>query len=232
MKNKPFTIPKDKIEKDATKRCMDICSFSSYPDPEKRKDCMNIYHHISDNIHVNLLLSSYSPNIIVKNTFYIDGLTIPCTLLEQLPISSIQGIYFYLLSMPSIHFKSNDLLEQFYIEAWETAYIDTAHNWLKQMLLQKSYHDFSISSATKLFITNSLGPGFYGISMESLKQYFQLFNAHLIHVTLSEHGIMYPPKSNIGFFLILNQASPLPQKDCASCLSTRKHCEFCKNFAT
>lgn len=229
MKNKLFTISKNTIEKSATKRCMDICGFSSHPDSEKIKDCMNTYNLISDKIHINLLLSSYSSNIIVKDTFYIDDFTIPCTILEQISTSSIQGIYFYLLSMPSIDFKSTDLLEQFYAEAWQTAYIDTAHNWLKQLLLQNSYHDFSIPSTTKLFITNPLGPGFYGISIESLKQYFQLFDSHLINITLSERGIMYPLKSNVGFFLILDQVSPFSQKDCASCLSNRKHCEFCKN---
>lgn len=128
----------------------------------------------------------------------------------------------YLLTIGPLPQKgTNGLLEEFYVDAWGSAYVEAAHDVFKKRL-QRIY-------GGQVFLSEPFGPGYYGIDITQTKGIFRLLDAAEIGLSLTETGMMLPEKSCSGFYVITNQPAALPEDCCEHCLSPHS-CSFCRKY--
>jgi hypothetical protein len=111
-----------------------------------------------------------------------------------------------------------DFLEEFYLDAWKLALLYAGQDWLRNKILEKY----------QLYVSDSIGPGYHGLGVESVTTFFQLLPCESIGMKLV-HGSLWPAKSAVGFYLVSKDDLSIPKKDCKNCLAAGKSCEFCKN---
>lgn len=192
---------------------------------KKLNSCEEIRKKYFDNSSIKILIKPFSKNHIIKNAFTFDDNRIPCNVLNRIDPNSILGGYMYIFSAPGADLSDVEILEMFYADTWQTAFIDAARDKLYEeisALAKKEYGD-------GICLSDSFGPGFYGIGSETLPCFYRYIGGADADITLTSYGMMKPLKSILGMFLVLNQPSNLPPRDCSSCLADSKGCEFCKN---
>ena len=74
----------------------------------------------------------------------------------------------------------------------------------------------------------SFGPGFYGMDVTQVGNYFNLLDAEKINVKVKDNSLMLPLKSCAGFFIVVEDESKLPSVDCISCMADHKGCNYCQ----
>lgn len=138
-----------------------------------------------------------------------------------------ESLVSYAMGIQEIKMEEEDLLEQFYLDCWMTAILDSTRDWLQQYL--KGY--FTKERGREMYVSPAFGPGFYDIPLERI--------AEIMRETGGEdQGIhwngkaLYPPKSNAGYYRITEQEEYWKERDCKSCFSGHKNCNFCKSYPT
>lgn len=118
-----------------------------------------------------------------------------------------------------------DMLEQFYLDTWMTAILDSARDWL-----QNDLREFLSEKEEKpIFISEAFGPGFYGIGMDEIPKILEQVDGSQIGINWTGRAL-YPPKSNVGYYLAYDEEREWKSRDCRNCLSGHKNCIFCKNY--
>lgn len=244
-----------------------MCGFDRDLDGnrERVQEAKTVRDEYLDSLKLNLLISEYPASVICGEEFqfpyHLDHLVpdseyliIPCKVLGRLSTDIIQKVYLYAMCItePEEAMKQikGELLKEFYLDTWMTAFIDAGRDWIKSYLTNQLEQEIlgtvrtsSYSSLTRgkkfhrsgekqrIFLSDSFGPGFYGMEIEMVEDFFRLLPCERIGMSL-KHGTMFPAKSNVGIYLALTEESSLPSKDCKNCRSGGKSCEFCKNYVS
>ena len=228
IKNKVFILNDDIMHRDSEKYFKKICGFER--EDEWNLEEMKIANHLKEQYKSSLLprviFSSYSADCVKEDSFYLEQTEIVCEGLKRIPKENVKAVFVYAMCIPEIEdAKKWDMLEQFYLDTWMTAYLDAGRDFLRVYLEEYLLNQ----TGNPVFVTHAFGPGFYGMGMEAVPQLFEVIDGRKIQMELF-HGGMNPPKSNIGFFLALKEEAALKEKDCVHCLSNHKNCMFCKNY--
>ena len=80
----------------------------------------------------------------------------------------------------------------------------------------------------EIVISDSFGPGFYGMDISYIKDFFSFMNNEEIGMSLMKSGMMLPMKSFAGFFIAMEKGSKLPESTCQNCIMKTKSCVFCR----
>lgn len=228
MKNQIIDLPIEQLCYLSEPYFMKMCGF--HKDLEKNKTHMKesiaLRDPWKDQWSPHLILSSYSSDCIQEGSFCFGESRIDCQVLHRIPKEEILRVFVYGMCLEEMEQKKEmDFLESFYLDTWMTALIDAGRDWtgnyIRSILKQSDSRD--------VFVTDSFGPGFYGIGIEAVSDWMKIIDGEKIGLKLY-HGVLNPPKSNVGIYLALSKETALPNKDCSSCLSGRQTCEFCKNY--
>lgn len=131
----------------------------------------------------------------------------------------------YAMSIPEIPLSELDLLEQFYIDSWMTALLDSARDWLRGYL-----QDYMLQElGEKRYVSEAFGPGFYNIDLTEIPKILDMAGGDRIGVIWNGKTLS-PAKSNVGYYLISKEKKIGKGRDCKHCLSNHKNCTFCKNY--
>ena len=187
----------------------------------QEKAITNVYIHDFAGQQVDILLQEFDSSCIQKNTFQFGKSNIPCNFLEQIPKEHIQKGYLYVCHAPEVTL-AQDLLSQYYQESWQIAILDEIRDWLHDYLQRKE------SLMQPRYVTDSFGPGYYGMPADSVEMLLKLLPAERVGVTLTPNGVMHPLKSLIGIYLILDSELIYDTKDCAYCKGNQGGCHLCK----
>lgn len=220
MKNEIIEINRDRLDDKALKYYKKMCGY--FKDDEEtnlQKEGIQCFDNLKDHLHIRVLVSYYNSPVIHDKSIIVDDVILTCTALDQIEKEAVIGAYFYVITIGEINIVSNDLLEQYYYNIWETAYLDAARDYLKTVLKDKD-----------TFLMQSLGPGYYGMDITSMDDFFRLLDTSLIKVYLSENKMIIPMKSNIGVFLKTKKEIHL-QKACETCLGSKGGCSFCNKLS-
>lgn len=131
----------------------------------------------------------------------------------------------YAMAIQEVDTAGLDLLEQFYLDAWMTAILDSARDWLR---LQ--FKKFFISKKEKnVYVSPAFGPGFFGMPLECISDIIQETDAEKMGIFWNGKSLV-PPKSNVGYYMISEKNRQWEEGDCRSCLSGEKNCNYCKKY--
>lgn len=176
---------------------------------------------------MDILIKRFGKNHIINDEFVFGNNRIFCNVLNRIDHSNILGGYMYIFCAPSAEIPEDDILEEFYADTWQTAFIDAARDKLREKIIELAKKDFK----GNVFLTDSFGPGYYGIDGNTVPYFYEYINGKEAGIVLTKYGMMDPTKSFIGMFLVMDQESSLPPRDCSSCLANKRGCEFCKNVS-
>lgn len=130
----------------------------------------------------------------------------------------------YAMGIPEISATELDLLEQFYLDSWMTAMLDSARDWLRNYL--EKYVEQKLGE--KRYVSEAFGPGYFDIDLEEIPKILEMAGGDEIGVSWTGKTLL-PPKSNVGYFYISKEEQTFKGRDCRHCLSNHKNCAFCKN---
>ena len=189
---------------------------------------------IQDRINIRAVVSSFPGTAMNGNVAVLGEIKFECNAFESFNPNSVIGIYAFILTAGD--FDDNDhssSLDQLYTDIWGTSYVEAGLRVLKQHIkrhinqnIQNTIEDGQ-SSDTNITILDRFGPGYYGMDINQLKQFFKLLDSDSIGVKLVNNSLMIPIKSCTGFFIAVNDGTILPKSDCNSCRAEYRNCSFC-----
>lgn len=239
MKNELINLDHRLIKKKAEEYFVKMCG----PIDWLKDMSKSMKDQVKNEMRVKVIASSFGLEVINHNSIIIEGKSFSCNILSQIDRKHVIGIYAYMLTIGEMNLIANDLLEQYYIDAWGTAYVDASREILKLKLKEKAYTDFNKNNPNnenqnsnhpnlddnKIWISDSFGPGYYGMDISLVDKFFHILDGDKIGIRQMESGIMVPVKSNVGFFLVTDKKIELPSSDCKSCLGVSSGCDYCNS---
>lgn len=197
---------------------------------EHQAIAMYLYERFLADGMIQILLQPFSGRCLGKEGFLFgEKRRITCSFLEKLGLSEEEVVsgYFYAFHVPEIPAEAGEklsLLEQCYLENWLISFLDAGREYARDYLFRK--HNIEKPH----YVTDSFGPGYYGMPIESIREIFKVFDASPVGVTLLEHGNMHPLKSSVGMYLVLTRdVSHLMEHDCVSCAGNKSGCNACRS---
>ncbi|MDO0822099.1 vitamin B12 dependent methionine synthase [Desulfosporosinus nitroreducens] len=223
MKNHMIRLDKDQGKEVAEKNFTDMCGYNrGKPVPQKiiersLRSLNDVYHQLE----IKALISEYEKTCVDGINMLLNGKLFTCNALAQIPTEEIERIYIYLLTVGELNLSEASILNQVYYDMWQNAYMDAGQEILRQYLQ-------GLSCNTDRYVSDNFGPGFFGMDISQLEQFFAILDGEKISLKLLDSGFMSPTKSYAGFFLVTNSKQNFVGNDCENCLSSGKTCMYCK----
>jgi len=232
METEVINISLDKIRTAAADYFEAICGFNR--DREKYaamyRQGLDVRETIFPEVKLQAIVRRFTAEGLNGAELQLGNAKFRCTAFERLSRPDVVAIYAFIISAKGFESEQGTLMEQFYADTWGTAYIDAGRDELRSFL--GSWHDASLKETEtrpgNLFITDSFGPGYYGMSTDQVKLFFEVLDNAQIGVELAGDSVMLPLKSCAGFFVITNGTSAIPGSDCRSCSAEASGCNFCR----
>ncbi len=197
---------------------------------EHRQVAEKVYDKYIRGKSVNVLLKKFSKECVDSNGFvFSEDNRIKCQVFEKLHIAENNVISGYLYTFHASLIDENyisgfSLLEQFYIENWLIAVMDAVREWLQRFLADRER-----KKQAEVYVTDSFGPGFYGVPIQETETMVNLLDGKRAGVTIDKNKVMHPSKSIVGIYLVLNKDIGRQMIDCISCIGNEFGCQYCKN---
>lgn len=228
QRDQVISLKIEEISYEILERMTDICHWNVVDGQTQYEQKVQVKNLLEENFlsqKVEILLQDFDRQCIQKGYFQFGKEIIPCQVLERLSREKIEKGYFYVFHAPEWNVASEEtfsLMEQYYIEGIQIAILDCVRDWIQQMLQRKH------SVYSQRYVTDSFGPGFYGMPIESLSQLFSIISGEKAGVTLEENGNMKPLKSCVGIFLVGKKPFQKQLTDCAGCMGNSNGCRLCR----
>ncbi|MFV0363288.1 MAG: hypothetical protein ACK5LL_09420 [Suipraeoptans sp.] len=150
-----------------------------------------------------------------ENGLRVGDIHIKCNAFEQFNHDCIEGLYIYACSAGDYAIKNEDVLNQVYADLWGTSYAYAIRLLIKENMEKNGR------------ISESFGPGFYGMALSELKKIEELLDFERLGIQISRGTIMIPLKSCAGFYFHVDDAYQPVNIQCESCLGNQTSCNFC-----
>jgi len=221
-------------EKDAYARAekyfISICGFDFIREKHRRMMADALKNRIEGvkGVNIRALISSFDSEVFRDNKIVIGETEFNCNAFEQISPENIVEIYGYIITAGELIYSDDDnILKQLYSDIWGTAYTDAGREMLEEFLEGDAKKQLKGESKNNIFLTNSFGPGFYGMETSQIKDFFKILQADKIGVEVRDTGVMVPLKTCTGFYMVVNDKHCIPNPNCQKCSSNHKSCEFC-----
>lgn len=232
MKNQVIIIPREKADSYAQEFFIKIAGLNITGEKCARMLSQGIYlkEIIKDKINIRAVVSSFPGTAINGNVAILDGIKFECNALRRFNPKGIIRIYAFILTAGDFDDKvHSSALDQLFMDVWGTSYVEAGLKVLKQLINQNIQNiiDGSQSSDSGFTILDHFGPGYYGMEVNQIKQFFELLDGDSIGVKLENNSLMIPIKSYAGFYIAASDGTILLESDCESCRAEYKNCSFC-----
>lgn len=223
MKNIVVELDKDRGRDRAQDYFLDMCGLYRRMDINTKHldDSLDTLEDIYGHIQIQAIFSKYDRQCVQGGQLVLDDTVFSCRALSQVPESDILNVYIYLLTVGDVNLLCERVLYQVYYDMWQTAFVDVGRDLLREHI--KSTLNYKIFA-----ISDTFGPGFFGMPVADTRKFFEILDAGRIGASINPDGFMRPIKSYAGFFLITDKVESLPSKDCENCVSSGKTCSYCK----
>lgn len=204
-----------------------ICRFDEM-DPEaantQRMEAAMVYDKFFQHRCVDILLHPFAADCVGERQFCFGDHTVECTVLEKISHEWIRSGYLYALHAPELRLRGEVLsvLQQYYVESIQVAILDAVRDWLQEYLSRRH------SVRDLYFVTDSFGPGFYGMEVGAMPVLCDCLELNRIGMQLGNDGNLKPLKSIVGIHLVtIHEVAPII-RDCSSCMGNPGGCSMCR----
>ena len=124
----------------------------------------------------------------------------------------------YIVTLAGVNGGENlTAFEQVCVDILGTSFIDVSMDRIKEDI-----HGTGIK-----YISPSLGPGYYGLSLNDVYGLYRIMDGSGLGIQVSQNGILTPEKSGTGFFLLSNEKIDFPAC-CRNCSGMKQSCRLCR----
>lgn len=181
---------------------------------------LKVYYKIIDEVCLKVVYKCEVPRNIEGKDLELSNTTISSNAFEILRKEDIKSSYVYMMTIGRCNIQSERILDQLLCDSWGTAFIDAGRELFKQYL----------ENEMEGIISESFGPGFYGMSVWELYKFFEIINTDILNLYINQKGMLVPEKSCAGIFFQLKEGSKLPPSACDSCKGNLSGCQFCNIY--
>lgn len=217
MKTINITIDKQKLNKRAEDVFLNISSL----DREGRKyermreSTFRIRELLQEKLKLMIDCRFYSDMILDGDKLTVKDVEITCGTFRQLDQDMLEGVYLYVVSAGDVSLPEAKAIEQLYADFWGNAYTDALRDLLKDEIEHTS------------IISDSFGPGFYGMDTGELVKLGQLLDFEEKGITVKNGQMMVPQKSCTGIIFKVNDNYKKIDDACESCQGNHLNCRMC-----
>lgn len=210
---------------------------------EMRASAERIKEEIKGKVDIRAVVSYFDEFQMMDNTLTVQGRTFTCKPFYLIRPEAVRGVYLYAITAGDWSMDGREIMDQLYADMWGTSYLDAARKILPDIILEDFFSKgifaknvlsedpsskrSSECSKDKIIITDSFGPGFYGMETGDTTKIFELIDGSKISVVCKESGVMVPLKSCSGIYLIVDADTELPGINCEACLGNMMSCNMC-----
>ena len=219
-----FEIKENILQEDAEDRFFRICSFNLAEAGQRQmeKAAFRIRGHLREQMDIRAVARFWENPVIQGDLLQLDDVTLRCGAFGQIPRDVIKGAYLYLLTIGETDIEAEDyIMTEIYHDIWGTSYVESALEVLRKDCLESQLE-------ADLYLSESFGPGYYGMPMEESRKLFSLLGEETAGVIQKTSGLLLPEKSCIGLMLVYNRPGIKMPLACEKCLGVSGGCQFCE----
>lgn len=207
------------IQKRAEKHFWKMSGFSKENPPSvyQLEEIQQVSNTAEQNMQVKMLVKKEKQVQILEKGMWLCGKWVEYDIPLHLYAEQIQGLYVFLVTIEHMTKEEGSLLEQLYLQIWQNAYLDAAREWLKEWIGRKE----------QVFVSQCVAPGFYGIDLQEMHTLYEVMKGGKLGVKVLENGCLYPEKSFMGMYFLLENDLDILGKRCSVCLAQGKNCTYC-----
>lgn len=195
----------------------------SFEGEELRRGAFNILHRLEEGICLNSQWVFLSQNefSMEGSRLKAGGTSISCRVFQRIDPSWTEGAILYACTAGDFQPSGLDPMNQIYADYWGTAYVDAIRTLAKEEM-RSSFR------AEGLEMSESFGPGFFGMDISEIGSIAEILDFEGIGVRIGRGGLMEPEKSCCGIFLLVNEGYEKPKAECESCMGGSAGCSLCQ----
>ncbi len=219
-----FQIEENALRGDAEERFFRICSFNlaEVGQRQMEKAAFRVRSHLQTQMDIRAVARFWENPVLQGDMLQLDDMTLRCGAFAQIPRDVVKGAFVYLLTIGETDIEAEDyIMTEIYHDIWGTSYVESALEVLRRDCLESRLE-------ADLYLSESFGPGYYGMPMEEGKTLFALLGEETAGVSQKASGILLPEKSCIGLMLVYNRPGIRMPRACEKCLGSRGGCQFCE----
>lgn len=224
--NKNFYVKKNQLKTLAEDLFLRIYGCNFHKNSDDLKQINEARQHVIENMKPAIAFSWQHIKKITKKRLELENciqLTGDFFSYFKKKEEKIEALIVSLATIGNIDTKKNiGLTQQFYIDAWGTAYLEALR------ILFYEYLSKEVKGNAR-YLSDSFGPGHYGIPLENLAAIFKLIDAASISVRLIDNKMISPDKSSAEMVLISSEPLSLQLNPCQTCL-TKSNCMYCRFY--
>lgn len=219
-----FEIKENILQEDAEERFFRICSFNLAEAGQRQmeKAAFRIRGHLREQMDIRAVARFWENPVLQGDMLQLNDVTLRCGAFAQIPRDVVKGAFVYLLTIGETDIEAEDyIMTEIYHDIWGTSYVESALEVLRRDCLESQLEE-------DLYLSESFGPGYYGMPMEEGKMLFSLLGEETAGVIQKASGLLLPEKSCIGLMLVYDRPGIRMPQTCEKCLGSRGGCQFCE----
>lgn len=191
----------------------------SSPDEDRRRmlhQAIELKEEIVDRITVRAVYNYYDDIAIEEETLAVGGKTFAAKIFKGIAPAQVLGAYVFVLTAGDFSCPDKPVAEQVLLDLWGTAFATAGRKRLQAHFAKDGR------------ISETFGPGLYGIPAETMQELTELVDADLIGVTVNESSVLQPVKSYGGIVLRVTDDYRPRGALCTACRGSRLSCALCE----
>ena len=219
-----FQIEEKAVRAGAEERFFQICSFNLAEAGQRQMEtaAFRIRTHLQAQMNIRAVTRFWDEPVLKGDTLQLDDVVLRCGAFSQIPREAIKGAFAYLLTIGDTDIEAEDyIMTEIYHDIWGTSYVEAALDFLYRDCLESQLGE-------GLYLSESFGPGYFGMAMEESIRIFGLLDGASIGVSQKASGLLLPEKSCMGVMLVYDRPGIRMPLACEKCLGTKGGCQFCE----
>lgn len=186
---------------------------------ERMKDrAFKIREVIEDKIDIRSLYMYYDEFKLAGNTLSVNSIEFKCAAFEQVNPDVVEGVFFYAASAGDFELEKAPVMDMVYADIWGNAFADATRQLMKEEIAQKYK------------LSDSFGPGFYGMDVSYMKSMAQVIDFNELNMKLHRDRILLPLKSCAGIYFNVNDKYTELNNECRFCMGNHTSCKLCRYY--
>ena len=220
-----FKIEESAVETIAETRFFQMCSFDLGDAGQRKMEdlAFSVREHLRQQMEMQVAVRFFDEVSLQKDELQLGDESLRCSAFSHVPPEAVKGAFVYLLTIGETDTEGEEgIMAELYHDIWGTAYVESALGILRKDLLP------SLLDGCEGYLSESFGPGYYGMAMEEGTKLFSLLDGASVGVMQKKSGLLHPEKSCLGVILIYDRDGIRIGAGCAKCLGNRGGCRFCE----
>ncbi len=221
-----LSMERDETEPEVTNHFLKISGLQreGVKFDKMRDEAQSIKREIVEKLNLKAVVVPFQNFELHSKVLRLGETDFQCNAFELMDTNHIQGGFLYVITAGDFYLDQRPIIEQLYADLWGTAYVDIGRILLEKKLKKLCSQVFP---GEELSISDSFGPGFYGMETAQMANLFQKVDGSKIGVELRNGAIMVPVKSCAGIYLAVSKEFEAPGNECKDCLGNVTSCKLC-----